>query len=88
MCGAVGRCGRDTEQRCECDAGDGDARWDETYLVDKAMLPVTQLCMGLPQDGGEQEDRRASFYVGELVCAPTQRSESLMLYTYRAHFFC
>ena len=74
MCGEANSCVGGPSARCNCDMNDEEARWDESYLVDKKVLPLMEVCMGY-DERQPGKHRMSAFEIGDLICSPKQTSK-------------
>ena len=67
-CGTRGACtgSQFTDYDCACDVPGSTATSDSGRLIDKNVLPVSQICMGLANDTSQA--RSVGYSLGHLIC--------------------
>uniref|UniRef100_A0ABM0M5J1 Uncharacterized protein LOC102803053 n=1 Tax=Saccoglossus kowalevskii TaxID=10224 RepID=A0ABM0M5J1_SACKO len=74
-CGETGTCEGGETMACQCDMNDDILRADHGLFVNKDVLPVAQVCMGVSEDNvdGEDPERKLQRYTfDDLVCGDEQ----------------
>ena len=69
-CGELGTCPGGPDAACECDMNDDVERFEEGVLVDKTVLPISQICFGYSENNSTT--RKAGYLVQEFNCRPWQ----------------
>lgn len=73
-CGTRGVCEGGDHLACNCDAKKGDFSHDFGRLVDKSVLPVSEICMGIANDTTRR--RVVEYSLGSLVCTEKHFGET------------
>ncbi|XP_070546619.1 uncharacterized protein [Ptychodera flava] len=74
-CGETGSCSGGAHAACNCDMNDDELRKDHGEFVNKDVLPISEICIGVSEKdvpGTDHERKLQKYTLDNLVCGPGQ----------------
>ncbi|XP_041371516.1 uncharacterized protein LOC121385046 [Gigantopelta aegis] len=77
QCGVTGVCKGGTSYACNCDLEDSKLNYDKSFIVNKELLPVCQVCVKVPElptdPNSPVKARAAKYSIGDIMCSNVKR---------------